>query len=354
MKRFGIFILSFIGALLVCSSAQNAGDPNEGSRLTQGATDTAFTFSWWGKAGRTYFIQQSTDLMTWHYLTVIESGQNNILTWGMTTDAEKGFLRLRHSDIPTTNAFIADFDGDKVNNYDELLVGSDPLKNRDGDVNDLPDDWERFFFGFSGGDVPYPEQRVEKLGDGDGDGFTNYQEFLNGTDPTDYYNGQLPRVFALSGDYQFGAPGIELPEPLVVEVQDSNGNILRNAPVLFSIGGQFLSSPRTDSDGRASIFFTTSEELGAQSVVKASAGDLPIQASVEFHVGNVAPPLAPSGVTIVRNADGSIDMTWEDNSNNEADFAIELRNADGEWEYIGTVPANTTSVHINPDRTIAL
>jgi hypothetical protein len=45
----------------------------------------------------------------------------------------------------------------------------------DNDGNGLPDSWERFYFGAPG---------VRATGDADGDGASNLQEFLDGTDPT--------------------------------------------------------------------------------------------------------------------------------------------------------------------------
>jgi hypothetical protein len=53
-----------------------------------------------------------------------------------------------------------------------LTIG-DPT---DGNVNGLPDDWEQAYFG--GGATVLPDE------DSDGDGFTNLQELLAGTDPT--------------------------------------------------------------------------------------------------------------------------------------------------------------------------
>ena len=62
---------------LICvapASAQTAADLNEGLRVTKSTTTGVFTLSWWGQAGRTYFIQQSFDLMTWQYVPVVMSG----------------------------------------------------------------------------------------------------------------------------------------------------------------------------------------------------------------------------------------------------------------------------------------
>ena len=50
--------------LTAAAVAQTSTDPNEGALLTPGPAAGAYTFSWWGRAGRTYFLQQSDDLLT--------------------------------------------------------------------------------------------------------------------------------------------------------------------------------------------------------------------------------------------------------------------------------------------------
>ena len=78
---------------------------------------------------------------------MIESGVGDELAWVFPSTAEKFFLRLRFSDIPTGNPFNADFDGDKVSNYDELWNDTDPLVSVDSEPDGLPDDWEKRYFG---------------------------------------------------------------------------------------------------------------------------------------------------------------------------------------------------------------
>jgi hypothetical protein len=161
-------------AILHIATAQTSTDPNEGSRLTYDSALGSYDLSWWGQPGRTYFIQQSDNLTAWEYLPLIESGTDDLLSWGFTSTASKFFLRLRHSDIPTIDPFNADFDGDKVSNIDELLQGSDPLVSLDLDLDGLPDDWEKWRFG---------NLASNANGDLDGDGLSNLEEFVHETDP---------------------------------------------------------------------------------------------------------------------------------------------------------------------------
>ena len=50
--------------------------------------------------------------------------------------------------------------------------------------------------------------------DADGDGVSNLQEYLNGTNPTDYYNGVLPKLTVVSGDRQVGDYDSFIPSPI--------------------------------------------------------------------------------------------------------------------------------------------
>ena len=108
--------------------AQTAADLEEGIRLEPGAVEGEYTLKWWGKAGRTYFIETSEDLLHWTYLPVIEAGTDGVIQWGFGSLAEGCFLRLRHTDTATGgDALTADFDGDGVSNMAELQAGFDPL-----------------------------------------------------------------------------------------------------------------------------------------------------------------------------------------------------------------------------------
>jgi hypothetical protein len=69
-----------------------------------------------------------------------------------------------------------DSDGDGLSNYQEFLHGTDP-SNPDSDGGGAPDGWE----------VQYgldPTNRADDYLDTDGDGWDNYREYIAGTDPT--------------------------------------------------------------------------------------------------------------------------------------------------------------------------
>lgn len=251
--------------LVVCVAvplavAQTGNDLNEGSSVSHDSYNDTFTLSWWGQVGRTYFLQRSEDLVIWHYIPIIEPGADAPIEWGFTTeDAARLFLRLHHSDIPTSDPFGADFDGDKVRNFNEVWNDTNPLEMVDKEPDGMADDWEWFFF-----------QSLSRDGSGDfdQDGISDAAEYAAGSDPSDFFNGAAPQVILISGNNQSALAGGFLTEPLVVEVRNSSGTPIANAPVSFFVSqgaGMLFQSQsgagaarmeiRTDSNGRAQLLF---------------------------------------------------------------------------------------------------
>jgi len=115
--------------------AQTPADLNEGLRLVKDVPTGVYTMSWWGKTGRTYFIQTSSDLVNWTYLPLVESGAAAVTGIQFTHSAEHQFWRLRYTDAPTGgNAQTADFDEDGLSNQEELDQGLNPFSaDSDGD-----------------------------------------------------------------------------------------------------------------------------------------------------------------------------------------------------------------------------
>ena len=146
------------------------------------------------------------------------------------------------------------------------------LPNSDGDS--LPDAWELDHFG-----------NLDQTGDDDfdGDGLTNAQEYLNGTDPVDYFNSASPTIAIVSGNDQRGPARSTLPLPATVLVSDQQGAPLANAPVEFYVeagngavavedGGPVSSiQVRTNAFGVASIALVAPETRGSKSTIVAEA-----------------------------------------------------------------------------------
>lgn len=178
LSFIAFLFISFLSA--IPASAQTASDVNEDSRLTKDATTGVYELAWWGKVERTYFIQQSDDLVTWTYMPVIEwKASAGVTAWNFAnvSGAQKSFFRLRFSDAATGgNPETADFDGDHVGNMTELNQITDPLGWTDVDGDQMPGDWE-IFHGFN------PTSAADATIDADDDGLTNRAEFNHDSNP---------------------------------------------------------------------------------------------------------------------------------------------------------------------------
>lgn len=135
----------------------------------------------------------------------------------------------------------------------------------DMDNDGMPDDWEAAY-GLN------PTNAVDAAFDPDEDLRTNLQEYQEGTNPNDFYNGVLPQLVFVSGTNQGGIPNSFLQMPLIIRVTGNSSEPLSNAPIVFtaSIGSvRFASTTnsaleseltlKTGSNGVASvwIFFQT-------------------------------------------------------------------------------------------------
>jgi len=202
---------------------------------------------------------------------------------------------------------LDDPDGDGLPTWRERELGTNP-NNADTDGDGMPDGWE-----VNHGLNPLVN---DASADPDGDGFTNLQEYQNGTDPFDYFNGAVFNLNIFSGDDQTGPPGVWLAQPLVVQVKNSSESPLTNAPVTFSLGqisgglaqtsgGTPLSSLtlRTDSLGKAAVYYQQPSTANTLSAVNAQAGTVTIkQVTFTASTGD----LPPIGLKLWLKADAGI------------------------------------------------
>ncbi|MFZ1218545.1 MAG: hypothetical protein WAO00_04590, partial [Chthoniobacterales bacterium] len=163
----------------------------------------------------------------------------------------------------------------------------------DTNQNGMDDRWEMEYFG----DL---DQAADA--DFDGDGISNLQEYLQGTDPTDYFNGTTPLIEIVSGNNQIGDAGTVGAQPLVVRVKKANGQLAVNAPVAFTVTsgsaeivtGQdpHTVTVRTGPDGTASVQFGFGQTSGVSSRIGAFVGRALNQISRAFRVISryVSPP----------------------------------------------------------------
>jgi len=202
---------------------------------------------------------------------------------------------------------LLDSDGDGIVDWKEVQLGTNP-NNPDTDGDGIPDGWE-----VSHGLNPLVN---DASANPDGDGFTNLQEYQNGTDPFDYYNGATFNLTIGSGNGQMGPAGTWLPQPFIAHVTNSSGTALANAPVTFSVspngGGVSLASGgttassllvRTDGSGNAAVYYQQPNTANTVSTVIAQTGTATIkQVTFAASTGD----LPPVGLRLWLKADAGI------------------------------------------------
>ena len=206
MSRFAFALALLIAALAYApaASAQNDflptgpaadGTDNENQRF-RAVPDIpgAYEYAYWARLGRTYFLELSTDLATWEYLPIIETGRGSAASYGFTNESPRVFVRLRHIAGTYDDPYALDIDADGLSNQEEFSRHSSPfLVDTDGDgIGDKtelgllilnPDD--QWWWGYlqpnktdsDGNGIP------DQLEDYDLDGLTIAQELARGTDP---------------------------------------------------------------------------------------------------------------------------------------------------------------------------
>lgn len=221
----------------------------------------------------------------------------------------------------------------------------------DSDHDGQSDEWELAEFG-----------NLDQSGSGDfdGDGTSNADEYANGSDPTDFYNGVTPVLKLVSGDHQLGFAGNYLSAPIVVEINDRTGQPIQNAPLAFTITGGHgtLADPGTPTDlapnitlrsapdGRVSVVLFAPAD-STEHVILASTGNganrLVISETTVVDSSS-EPPASPDNLSVEARSPQTSMLTWVDNSSSESGFIIER--LDGiSWVTAGAVLANITSFH---------
>ena len=164
LTRLSLICLS-LAALLTSTSG---GDQSQVNFYKAG--QGTFNADWEGVAGRTYFMEFSTNLIDWHFAPFIDFGDGP-QSRGIQSNSDKFFLRLAYDNFAGINslddAMNADLDGDGLSNIFEVTHGYSPF------------------------DVESTADGLDASVDPDLDGLGNAAEHAAGTDPMSKDNALL-------------------------------------------------------------------------------------------------------------------------------------------------------------------
>ncbi|NJK91334.1 MAG: hypothetical protein HC904_05570 [Blastochloris sp.] len=186
----------------------------------------------------------------------------------------------------------------------------------DTDADGMPDSWE-LNYGLD------PFNSEDSGDDFDGDSLTNLQEYQQGKNPNDYYNGVSPTLSIISGNNQSGLPSAYISDPLVLKVLNGS-NPLVNAPVTFSVVGEgsnlayantgtptLFSTVNlwTDSNGLARIDETSVTRDLYSKLPSVSGASMQVQVSVVGYSSATA-TFTLNAISVDTDSDGMSD-SWE-------------------------------------------
>jgi len=166
--------------------------------------------------------------------------------------------------------------------------------------------------------------------DRDGDGLSDWEEYTNGTDPLDYYNGNLPVLAIVEGNNQIGLTNEWLPFPLTVQLTDASGTLLTNAPLTFAVasGSGLIATSnmgttssslqlRTETNGQALVWLQLPSTNGSNIVTAITQSGTNItQVTFKENTG-IIPMITVGGESIMELTTNGDVVSWGGNQYGE-------------------------------------
>ncbi|MGB8354666.1 MAG: tetratricopeptide repeat protein [Chthoniobacteraceae bacterium] len=180
------------------------------------------------------------------------------------------------------------------------------------------------------------------------------------------YDGKKPSITILTGNGQTTAPGEVLSVPLMIELKDSAGKPIANAPLRFQMENNFelkggglhdkastgkdssfgaFTYQMTDTDGRAQAFFRQPFRSNCKSMIIVCAGTARAEFT-ETTLTDEKPPTPPGNIRVTALDNYSVYVEWKDYSDNATGFVIQRSNDKKTWFCVGAVDAYTTRLLI--------
>lgn len=172
-------------------------------------------------------------------------------------------------------------------------------------------------------------------------------------------------ISIVSGDKQVGPPGGLVPKALVVKVIGKNGRPSPEHPVSFEVTEGALQKSSigkltksltvlTDQEGQAKVFFQLPKVKSHSCQVTCSIGTganarkAAFTQSSDDGSGEFTDPFDATDVVANVNPDGSMDVTWTNNTDpaDPEPVKIQYQDRDGKWKTLLTAPAGSTSWHV--------
>lgn len=355
----------------------------EDIQWVQNVDEDGFEYSWQGQPSHYYFVEMSPDLSpgSWSFFPYATKGNGSETGAFISLSPDHFFFRLRYTSDVNSPLLTGDFNANGFSNRDEMDMGIDPFGSTDTNENGIPDAIEAFWAQVPQGwklaliedpnaNFYDPENQINSIegvlpgDDYDGDGRSNLREYLDGTDPADFFNGDPAYLYALGGDSQTATPGALMEAPLHVSVANSKGLEWTGAPLRFAVNGGHsglitdpASSERHDSIRLihppigSSVQFEAPQTIGTSTVT----ASLPDGKSLTFTLYTVdTAAKARQGVTnlaSVDNEDGTFTYTWEAGPAAGDFFKLVSKQPNGTWQVFYETTYGSAELPLAPGQT---